>query len=193
MTYELHRTKRGREMRGLKMIDFEFQPTLENGIVQLRPLVDGDWSELFSAVADPLIWTLHPARDRWRESAFRPYFAQAIADRKTLVAVDPSSGRIIGSSRFSLTYCEPDEVEIGSTFLVRAKWGGPVNRALKSLMVGHALKSFRRVIFLVADGNMRSRRAMEKIGAKLTDRSNMVEIEGNMVGHWVYEVENTLS
>ena len=34
-------------------------------------------------------------------------------------------------------------------------------------MVNHALRSFREVLFLVDKGNIRSRRAMEKIGGRL--------------------------
>ena len=46
-------------------------------------------------------------------------------------------------------------------------WGGPTNRALKTLMLEHAFRSVDRVIFHVGAGNLRSRKAMEKLGGVL--------------------------
>jgi RimJ/RimL family protein N-acetyltransferase len=106
-----------------------------------------------------------------------------------LVAIDPATHVIIGSSRFDPRRAEPGEVEIGWTFLARSYWGGPTNAAMKSLMVGHALAQFDRVIFIVGEGNVRSRRAMEKIGAQLTPREHYVEMAGQTARHVIYTID----
>ena len=56
-------------------------------------------------------------------------------------------------------------LEIGWTFLAKAFWGGSYNRELKSLMIGHAFRFVDRVVFVAGEGNLRSQRALEKIGA----------------------------
>jgi RimJ/RimL family protein N-acetyltransferase len=127
-----------------------------------------DWAALYAVASDPLIWAVHPANDRWQEPVFRRFFDDALASGGALVAINPATNDLIGSSRFDRTRADPGEIEIGWTFLARRYWGGPTNAALKFLMVGHALTQVDRVIFLVGENNLRSRRAMEKIGAQLS-------------------------
>ena len=75
------------------------QPTLEGERLLLRPLRETDWDALFAVASDPLVWEVHPANDRWQEPVFRAFFADALAKRGALVAIDRASGAIIGSSR----------------------------------------------------------------------------------------------
>ena len=79
--------------------------------------------------------------------------------------VDAGSGRLIGSSRFHGWGERRREVEIGWTFLARWHWGGRYNRELKDLMLRHAFQFVDRVVFLVGLANVRSQRAVERIGA----------------------------
>ena len=53
------------------------------------------------------------------------------------------------------------------SFLARAYWGGRYNGEMKRLMLEHAFESVDRVIFVVGPDNLRSRRAVEKIGGVL--------------------------
>lgn len=169
------------------MIDL--QPTLTSPAVTLRPLRADDWDALFGVASDPLIWALHPAHDRWREPVFRAFFTQALASGAALVALDPATGAVIGSSRFDTGRAGPGEVEIGWTFLARSHWGGATNGAMKALMVGHALGGYDRVLFLIGETNLRSRRAVEKIGAVLTDRIDEAEMAGVAVRHVIYAID----
>lgn len=152
------------------MDTIERQPHLRTPRLYLRPLQPDDWQGLYAVACDPLIWALHPAQDRWQEPVFRQFFAQALESRGALVAIDPRHGGIIGSSRYDLTRAGPGEMEIGWTFLARRYWGGAMNALLKRMMLEHAFGQVPRVIFLVGEHNLRSRRAMQKIGARLTDR-----------------------
>ena len=165
------------------------QPTLLHPLVKLRPLHVDDWTALYAVASDPLIWAVHPAHDRWQEPVFRRFFDDALASGGALVAIDPATNNLIGSSRFDRMRAEPGEIEIGWTFLARRYWGGPTNAALKSLMIGHALTQFDRVIFLVGETNLRSRRAMEKIGGLLTNREHFAENAGTMVRHVIYTID----
>lgn len=170
------------------------QPTLTSAAVVLRPLRADDWDALFAVASDPEIWALHPAHDRWQEPVFRAYFADALVSGGALVAVDPASGAVIGASRYDSDRAGPGEIEIGWTFLARSHWGGPTNRAMKALMIGHALGSparpgYDRAIFLIGEDNLRSRRAIEKIGGILTERVDPGFMAGKPVRHVVYAID----
>jgi RimJ/RimL family protein N-acetyltransferase len=143
---------------------FDLQPTLTGQLLELRPLRPEDFPALFTVASDPLIWEQHPARDRYREEVFKEFFREALESGGALVAIDKEDGSIIGSSRFYRRDEEENEVEIGWTFLARSYWGGRYNGEMKQLMLGHAFKFVESVVFLVGPGNLRSQRALEKIG-----------------------------
>ena len=143
---------------------FDLQPTLKGTLLQLRPLQEEDWSDLFAVAADPLIWEQHPEPDRYTEKVFRGFFREAMESGGALIVIDAQDGRVIGSSRFHAYDPEKSEIEIGWTFLARRYWGGAYNREMKQLMLQHAFQFVRRVNFLVGAQNFRSQKAMEKIG-----------------------------
>jgi RimJ/RimL family protein N-acetyltransferase len=119
---------------------------------------------LYTVAADPLIWEQHPVRNRHEEAIFLSFFEESLASGGALVAVDVKSQQIIGSSRFHGYNEERSEVEIGWTFLARSHWGGSYNGEMKRLMLGHAFRFVRCVVFLVGLQNVRSQRAVERIG-----------------------------
>jgi N-acetyltransferase len=143
---------------------FELQPTLKSELLELRPLLAEDFHDLYAVASDPLIWEQHPIKDRYKEEIFREFFREALESGGALIAIDSKYGQIIGSSRFHGHDEEKSEIEIGWTFLARSHWGGIYNREMKRLMLGHAFKSVKSVIFLIGPQNVRSQRAIEKIG-----------------------------
>ena len=143
---------------------FDFQPALSGVLLELRPLQPEDFRDLFAVAADPLIWEQHPAKDRCQEQHFRTFFREALEAGGTLIAIDTRDGRVIGSSRFHAYNGERSEVEVGWTFLARSHWSGIYNGEMKRLMLQHAFRFVKRVVFLVDPQNTRSQRAVEKIG-----------------------------
>ena len=146
-------------------MEFDFRPSLEGSLLHLRPLRADDLAAVRAAASDPRIWEQHPVKDRHREEVFGPYFHALLSSGEALVVVDRATDAVVGVSRFHGYDRERSEVEIGWTFLVRSHWGGTYNRELKTLMLGHAFRFVRRVVFLVGPDNIRSQRALEKIGA----------------------------
>jgi N-acetyltransferase len=144
---------------------FDLQPTLKGELLTLRPLRPEDFHDLCAVAADPLIWEQHPNRDRHREEVFRQFFHEALESGGALIAIDSDDEQVIGSSRFHAYDPEKSEIEIGWTFLARSRWGGLYNREMKQLMLGHAFRFVKKVVFLVGPQNLRSQRALEKIGA----------------------------
>lgn len=86
------------------------------------------------------------------------------------------SGEVIGSSSFHLEQwpwhsrppVAPDAVEIGSTWLAHSAQRTGANREAKLLMLAHAFTAWRvhRVRFRTDVRNQRSRRAIERLGAR---------------------------
>jgi N-acetyltransferase len=165
------------------------QPVLDGELLRLRPLVEPDWQALFAVACDPLIWEVHPAFDRWQEPVFRAFFEDALAKRGALVVIDRASGAIIGSSRYqNLAEEDGGSVEIGWTFIARSHWGGRHNQDMKRLMLRHAFRFVERVVFMVGETNLRSRRAMEKIGGKLTDYREVRPMAGGEMAYVCYDI-----
>lgn len=165
------------------------QPHLTGELIELRPATASDFDALFAVASDPLIWDVHPAHDRWQEPVFRTFFHDGLASGGMLVATDRATGAVIGSSRYDFGRAEAGEVEIGWTFLARSHWGGRYNTEMKALMLDHAFRWVDRVIFLVGDTNIRSRRAVEKIGGYLTPREHRAEMAGKPVVHVIYAID----
>jgi len=144
---------------------FDLQPHLTGELIELRPLRPEDWDDLFAVASDPLIWEQHPESDRYKEDVFKVFFREALESRGALVVIDKNTQQIIGSTRFYGYDPEKSEIEIGWTFLARRYWGGRHNREMKKLMLAHAFKFVESVVFYVGEKNIRSQKAMEKIGA----------------------------
>jgi len=147
---------------------FDYQPVLKSDLIELRPLRPDDFDALYAVASDPLVWEQHPDNNRHQLPVFQELFRESLASGGALVAVDPKTREVIGSSRFYDYNEGKREVEIGWTFLARAYWGGQYNGAMKQLMLRHAFRFVDTVVFLVGPQNRRSQRAVEKIGGVRT-------------------------
>ena len=145
-------------------MNFELQPKIQNEIIKIEPLQPGDFELLYAVASDPLIWEQHPQKERYQRAVFEGFFKAAIESGGAFRVIDAVNGEIIGSSRYHDLNLAESKVEVGYTFIARSRWGGPHNRALKTLMLDHAFRFVDRVIFKVGVNNWRSRKAMEKLG-----------------------------
>src|SRR6202171_2672206 len=170
-------------------VKFNLQPTLEGNLIELRPLAREDFDALFAAASDPLIWKQHPENDRYKREVFQRYFDGAIDAKGAFAIIERKSGRIIGSSRYCNLNPVEREVEIGWTFLERAFWGGSYNRELKSLMLDHAFRFLRRVVFCFGENNLRSQMALRKIGAQFLTRIEVPAADGSVTRNLVFIIE----
>lgn len=166
------------------------QPTLEGERLLLRPLRADDRGALWAIASDRELWAVHPAHDRWQEHVFRPFFDTALERGGALVVIEKASGHVIGSSQFQ----EHDpanggSVEIGWTFLARDRWGSGANAELKRLMLAHAFRFVDRALFVVGEDNVISRRAMTKVGGRLTTEMRDISRAGQAQRHVVYEID----
>jgi N-acetyltransferase len=171
------------------MMQPPMQPVLDDAFVTLHPMKAADREVLFAAAADPEIWAIHPSPNRWCEPVFGQYFEEGLMSGGMMLVRDATTGSVIGSSRYDSDNAEAKQIEIGWSFLVRSHWGGHYNRAVKRLMLAHAFDTgYEAAIFLVGTTNLRSRRAMEKIGGVLTSHRPSVVREGKTIEHVIYAI-----
>jgi RimJ/RimL family protein N-acetyltransferase len=144
----------------------DIQPSyLVNDIAELTPLKQSDFEELYAVASDPLIWEQHPNPDRYKKEVFEVYFKGAIASGGAFLIKDPSTKDILGCTRFYDFNETEKSILIGYTFFARSCWGRGINHAVKHLMLDHIFQFVDKVIFHVGANNIRSQKAMEKLGA----------------------------
>ena len=88
----------------------------------------------------------------------------ALATRSAFTLVHRADGKVMGSTRYHGLDLTASEIEIGWSFLSCEYWGGSYNLEIKTLLLSHAFKFVDTVVFWVGDSNIRSQRAMAKIG-----------------------------
>ena len=158
---------------------FEREATrvLEGRHVLLRPLREDDAEPMARCAAEDrtsYAWAMVPGS---AEEAVE-YVAQLLearARREVLpfATVRASSGEVVGGTRFlTLRWYfgreEPDAVEIGGTWLAGSAQRTALNTEAKLLMMGRAFDEWGvvRVDIKTDERNERSRRAIERLGAR---------------------------
>ncbi|MEO1054943.1 MAG: GNAT family N-acetyltransferase [Bacteroidota bacterium] len=162
------------------------QPTLENNIVSIRPLLESDFDSLYQVASDKEIWEQHPSHDRYQKEQFNKLFIKSMRSGAALLIIDQQSSKVIGSSRYQMAPNDSKTLEIGWSFLAKAYWGGKYNMAIKQLMIDHAFRHYEQVVFHIAKVNTRSIKAVEKLGAtKITD-AELSHLLKNPKQNWTY-------
>ena len=149
------------------------QATLENENVKLVPLNPNDLEELFSVASDPKIWEQHPNKDRYQREVFEKFFQGAIESKGGFKIMDKSSNEVAGSTRFYDYNPKENSIFIGYTFYATKFWGSKLNPQVKKLMLDYIFQFVDKVNFHVGKDNIRSQKAMEKLGAKKVDEVNV--------------------
>jgi N-acetyltransferase len=176
-------------MSAAKSTPFHPLPVLTSEGLTLRPLQADDFEVLYAAAADPLIWAQHPEPTRHQRDVFQRFFDSALAGGSTYIATDKASGQVIGSSRYYEWNPEKLEVAIGYTFLARSHWGGNANQEMKRLMLELAFQHAKTVWFHVGKTNLRSRKALEKIGATFSHEERK-ELFGQVQEYVYYRMQS---
>ena len=140
------------------------QPTLQDELVMLTPLKEDDFEALYQIASDPLIWEQHPNKNRYQRDVFKVFFKGAIDSKGAFLIYDKLTGNLIGTTRYYDLNTNTKSIAIGYTFLTRAYWGTGYNKAAKTLLLQHAFSFVDTVIFHIGANNVRSQKAIGKIG-----------------------------
>ncbi len=141
-------------------------PILENDQLKLVIAKESDFGDLYKVASDPLMWEQHPNKNRYQKEIFKIFFEGALVSKSAFLVYDKNTNELIGSSRYYDWDETKKEVAIGYTFVARNCWGKGFNPALKKLMMQYAFQFVDKIIFHIGANNIRSQKAIEKIGAK---------------------------
>lgn len=170
---------------------FNLRPEkLEDDLILITPLESSDFDRLFAVASDPLIWELHPIKDRYKKEIFREYFDTALTSNSSFLVFTKATNELIGSTRFYDLQLEFSKVAIGYTFLARKYWGGEYNKAMKKLLLDHAFTFVNTVVFHIGVTNFRSQKAILKIGAKKVEKAGVDYHEKELL-NYEYEIRKS--
>ncbi|MGE7093865.1 GNAT family N-acetyltransferase [Lysinibacillus sp. NPDC048646] len=159
---------------------------LENEIVVLKPITKEAVLELLAAGSYPEIWTYLPTTIE-QESDVHNFVDKALTAKMQkkefpFAIVDKISGKIIGSTRFMDIDEKHRRLEIGNTWITPAFWRTAANTNCKYLLLQYCFEvlDLQRVQIKTDQENLRSQKAIERIGAKKEGvlRNHMIRKDG---------------
>ena len=151
-------------------MNFKLQPkNLKNEIITLVPLNENDFEELYVVANDELLWEQHPNKLRYQLDVFQIFFEGAIVSKGAFIIRDSKTNEAIGTSRYYDYNEKENSILIGYTFIGRKFWGENYNKVLKKMMLDYAFQYVDKVYFHIGAQNIRSQKAIEKIGAIKVD------------------------
>jgi N-acetyltransferase len=139
--------------------------------VALVPLEASHTRALYEAGRHPKIWDYMFMRvetpDEMHRLVQEALSARDAGTELPFVIVDRETGRIVGSTRFLDIAPAHRGLEIGWTWLAPEVWRTPINTECKYLLLRHCFEVLGavRVQFKTDARNIRSQRALERIGA----------------------------
>lgn len=145
---------------------------LEGEKVKLVPLSEQHFEELIRLSNDEIIWTYMPVKGTDKEKLLAA-LTEAILKRDNseqypFVVINKSTGKVIGSTRFLHLNEEHRNLEIGYTWYLPEYWGKGYNDECKFLLLRHCFEELKtvRVQIITSNKNLRSRKAIERVGGK---------------------------
>lgn len=147
--------------------------TLTGTHVRLEPLRVEHRDALVQAVQDGELWQLWyttiPTPEGMTAEIERRLNLQAQGSMCPFAVVDPASGQAVGMTTYMNIDATNRRVEIGSTWYRQSVQRTPLNTEAKRMLLAHAFENLNciAVEFRTHFFNQQSRRAIERLGAKL--------------------------
>ena len=149
------------------------QPTLENERVKLVPLNLDNYHELTAVSTQEGLVRYSPGNVE-NPKGLKEYVARALEARDRSEAIpfiiyDKKAKACAGSTRYMHIDWKNKVLHIGATWIGREYHGTGLNTAMKDLMLNYAFvdMDFEKIEFRIDERNTASRKAVEKLGAKL--------------------------
>ena len=145
---------------------------LQGAHCALRPLAPEHHDGLVAAASDGELWKLWytaiPSPATLRAEIARRLDLQSRGSMLPFTSVD-AQGRITGMTTYMNVDAVHRRVEIGSTWTAQSAQRGPFNTECKLLLLAHAFETLAciAVEFRTHFFNQQSRRAIERLGARL--------------------------
>jgi len=170
--------------------------TLRGKIVTVEPLRLDHHDGLIDVVKDGELWNLWytkvPAPDGVRADIERKLGLREKGSMLPFVVIANASGRVVGATSYMNIDAENRRVEIGSTWYGASAQRTAINTECKRLLLAHAFETLGcpAVEFRTHFFNQQSRKAIERLGAKLDGvlRNHIYQPNGTLRDTCVYSI-----
>ncbi|MEY8765095.1 MULTISPECIES: GNAT family N-acetyltransferase [Francisella] len=152
----------------------DFNKSLSSENIRLEIMTRGDFDRLYNIAKDPEIWAQHNDKSRSQVDGFKKYFDDGLKNPQNCYLIFHNK-ELVGSTRYYEYDCIKKSIKIGYTFYAKEYWGTELNKKVKKLMLDYAFESVENVLFDVWYKNIRSQKAVSKLGAKLCENDTSRE------------------
>jgi len=160
---------------------------LEGSSVKLIPLSMAHAEELWESARNEDLWEHYTFRKMESFEKFKKFLEGSLAEAEsgkgfTFTIIDKATGKMRGGTSFLDIQPASRSLEIGRTWLAKDLHGTGFNAECKLLLLTYCFEELKliRVFFKTDSNNLRSQKAMGKIGAKYegTLRNHMIREDG---------------
>lgn len=172
---------------------------LEGNRSLLVPLEAKHIDGLYEYGKDESLWTHYTFREMRTYEKFREFIMYSVdtmqtGNEFTFCIIDKQSNKPVGTTSFLDIQPASRSLEIGRTWLGKNLHGSGFNVENKYLLLKHCFETMGliRVFFKTDSNNIRSQKAMEKIGAKFEGilRNHMIREDGTLRHSAYYSIIN---
>lgn len=167
--------------------ELKMPEVLEGKRVKLIPLGMAHAEELWESAKNEDLWTHYTFRKIENIEKFKEFLGGALLEAETgkgftFTIIDKATDKMRGSTSFLDIQPASHSLEIGRTWLAKELHGTGFNAECKFLLLQYCFEELKliRVFFKTDSNNLRSQKAMEKIGAKFEGilRNHMIREDG---------------
>ncbi len=160
--------------------------TLENERVKLSPLTLENYEQLIPIASEEKLVQYSPS-DIETPEALKNYVALSLKQKEEKSSIpfiihDKQLGKYAGSTRYMNIDWRNKVLHIGSTWIGKEFQGTGLNTQMKDLLLHYAFMDlgFEKVEFRIDERNIKSRKAVEKLGCSLEGilRKNVYLLDG---------------
>ncbi|MEO6833854.1 MAG: GNAT family protein [Chitinophagaceae bacterium] len=169
---------------------------LAGKIVRLEPLGEVHIPGLLNICSGPNIWLNLPIdgsdAEKLRVELGNAIINRAMGNNYPFAIIRQSDNKIIGSTRLFDIFPEHKKLEIGWTWFGEEFWGKGYNIECKYLLLKYCFETLgcNRVQLKTREANIRSQRAITKIGAELEGmlRNDRIMPDGEIKHTLIYSI-----
>jgi len=170
---------------------------LEDEYVRLEPLQSQHFPALEKIGSQhPEIWNYLPCNgsdlNELRVALQEALLKRLSGEHYPFVIIEKATNEIVGSTRFIDIQPLHRKLEIGWTWMSPKVWGTKLNSSCKYLLLNFCFEELQtiRVQIKTREKNIRSRKAIEKLGAKLEGilRNDRITHQGTISNTYVYSI-----
>jgi len=170
--------------------------TLRATTATLVPLSRGHHDDLVTATRDGELWklwyTFVPSPERMADEIAHRLSLQEKGSMTPFAVVENASGQAVGMTTYMNVDAKNRRVEIGSTWYAKRLQRTRLNTECKLMLLTHAFETLDciAVEFRTSFFNQQSRRAIERLGAKLDGiiRNHIIMPDGSYRDTCVYSI-----